>query len=75
MRNRQRLKHQIKEDGQCLAREEWTSKMDLGHRVDFRSFGIDKKMTAVLDLILRINANSLLNCQSFLVSSLKILIR
>lgn len=25
VRNGQRLKHQIKEDGQCLAREEWAS--------------------------------------------------
>lgn len=41
--NGQSLKHQIKEDGQSLARKEWTSKMNLGHRVDFRSLGMDKK--------------------------------
>ena len=30
---RQRLKHQIKEDGQSLAREEWNFKMNLGQRL------------------------------------------
>ena len=44
MRKGQRLKHQIKEDEQSLAREEQTSKVNLGRRADFRSFGMDKKI-------------------------------
>lgn len=70
--NGQRLKQQIKEDRQSWAREEWASKMNLGLILGLWARMKKNDRSSWFDLGNR--CHFLLNCQSFLVSFLKLLI-